>query len=48
MNRDRLRVFAVNLLGYIETAHSDIIHPTYKENTMPGRGRGRGKKPPKR
>jgi hypothetical protein len=48
MNKDRLRVFAVNLLGYIETAHSDVIHPTYKENTMPGRGRGRGKKPPKR
>ena len=49
MNRERLKVFAVNLLGYIETAHSDVIHPTHKEKTMGmGRGRGRGKKPPKR
>lgn len=49
MNRDRLRMFALNLLTYIETQHCDIIHPTHKEKTMGmGRGRGRGKKPPKR
>ena len=56
MNKERLRVFAVNLLGYIETAHSDIIHPTHKEkkmsNPLPVRGmrtkKNRDKKPPKK
>jgi len=56
MNRERLRVFAVNLIGYIETAHSDIIHPTHKEkkmtNPLPVRGmrtkKNRDKKPPRK
>lgn len=56
MNKERLRVFAVNLLGYIETAHSDIIHPTHKEkkmsNPLPTRGmrtkKNRDKKPPRK
>ena len=58
MNRQRLRVFAVNLLGYIETAHSDVIHPTHKEkkmtNPLPVRGmrtktnKKRYPKPPKK
>jgi hypothetical protein len=47
---DRLAVFAERLLDYIKTQHTDIIHPTYKtpEERKMGRGRGRGKKPPKR
>lgn len=49
MNITRLRSFALNLLSYIETTHTELLHPTYKEKTMGmGRGRGRGKKPPKR
>ncbi len=43
----RLDAFARNLVTYITNAHTDLIHPTHKEKTM-GRGRGRGKKPPKR
>jgi hypothetical protein len=46
IDRYRLKVFAERLVDYIETQHTDIQHPTYKEKTMPGRGRGR--KPPKR
>jgi hypothetical protein len=48
---DRLEVFAQQLIEYITTQHTTAIHPTYKtkeERAMPGRGRGRGKKPPKR
>lgn len=51
---DRLEVFAGRLIEYITTQHTDRIHPTYKtkeERIMKkamGRGRGRGKKPPKR
>ena len=45
---ERLEHWAVNLVSYINTEHTDLLHPTYKEKTMPGRGRGRGKKPPKR
>jgi hypothetical protein len=50
MSMDRLAVFAERLLDYIKTQHTDIIHPTYKtpEERKMGRGRGRGKKPPKR
>lgn len=52
MTIGRLEVFANRLIEYITTEHTKIIHPTYKikENTMPGRGKGRGKgrKPPKR
>jgi hypothetical protein len=57
INRDRLRTFAQNLLQYIETMHTDIIHPTHKEkdmnNPLPVRGMRTAKnkkrpKPPKR
>lgn len=56
MNRDRLRTFALNLLGYIETTHTDITHPTHKEkkmtNPLPVRGmrtkKNRDKKPPRK
>lgn len=52
INLERLRKFAVNLVSYIETPHTDITHPTYKtpeEKKMKkkkkggGRGRGRGR-----
>lgn len=50
MTIDRLEVFAGRLIEYITTQHTDIIHPTYKttEERKMGRGRGKGKKPPKR
>jgi hypothetical protein len=50
VNLDQLEIIAQRLIEYIKTKHTDLIHPTYKlkEKTMPGRGRGRGKKPPKR
>ena len=55
MTPQRLRVFAENLIEYITTAHTEVLHPTHKtieERAMMkkamGRGRGRGKKPPKR
>ena len=47
MDIERLSKWATNIVGYITKTHTDKIHPTYKEKTM-GRGRGRGKKPPKR
>ncbi len=56
MNRDRLRTFALNLMQYIETTHTDITHPTHKEknmNPLPTRGMRTAKnkkrpKPPKK
>ena len=48
MDQQRLNKWASNLAGYITKTHTEFVHPTYKEKTMPGRGRGRGKKPPKR
>jgi hypothetical protein len=48
MSIERLEHWASNLVGYINSTHTELTHPTYKEKTMPGRGRGRGKKPPKR
>jgi hypothetical protein len=50
MTLDRLEVFAGRLIEYIKTQHTDISHPTYKtkEERKMGRGRGKGKKPPKR
>lgn len=54
VNLDQLEVIAQRLIEYIKTKHTDLIHPTYRtpeerkmKKTM-GRGRGRGKKPPKR
>jgi hypothetical protein len=47
MTLDRLEHWAVNLVGYINSQHSDLIHPKHKEPNM-GRGRGKGKRPPKR
>ena len=45
----RLNAISNNLVTYITTQHTNILHPTYKERAMGmGRGRGRGKKPPKR
>lgn len=43
---ERLQNLSNNLVRYINSTHTDLTHPTYKEKTMPGRGRGR--KPPKR
>ena len=56
MNKDRLRTFALNLLQYIETTHTEITHPTHKDKTMkalPVRGMRTAKnkkrpKPPKK
>lgn len=51
MSIDRLKIFAERLVTYMTEEHSDVLHPTYKtkeERKMPGRGRGKGKKPPKR
>ena len=55
---ERLRSFSENLISYLEEEYADIVHPTYKtseERKMQakvkkamGRGRGKGKKPPKR
>jgi len=48
---ERLSKWALNIVDYITKTHSDLQHPTYKEKTMKkamGRGRGKGKKPPKR
>ena len=47
---DRLELFSKNLTNYLIEEYEDIVHPTYKtkEKKMPGRGRGKGKKPPKR
>ena len=50
INMSRLSAFADNLIEYlVADPVSELLHPTYKlkEPTM-GRGRGRGKKPPKR
>lgn len=45
----RLAQIANNLIRYLTADPvSEYLHPTYKEPKMPGRGRGRGKKPPKR
>jgi hypothetical protein len=50
MNITRLKTFAERLIEYIEQEHTDILHPTHKtlEEKKMGRGRGKGKKPPKR
>jgi regulator of sigma D len=49
LNRSRLQQFAQNLVTYIETQHTDIHHPKHKEKQMGyGKGKGGGKKPPKR
>jgi len=47
---DRLENFTGNLINYLKKEYEDVVHPTYKtkEKKMPGRGRGKGKKPPKR
>ena len=47
----RLSKFSENLIKYLTAdSISDLVHPTYKlkEKTMPGRGKGRGGRPPKR
>ena len=51
MTSVRLTHFIDNLIDYLTRDYEDIVHPTYKtreERKMSGRGRGRGKKPPKR
>lgn len=48
---EKLRTFSKNLMQYIEEEYEDIVHPTYKtpeERKMKSKGRGKGKKPPKR
>lgn len=42
----KLRKFAENLVDYIQTTHTDIIHPKHKEKAM-YKKKG-GKKPPKK
>ncbi len=50
----RLESIARNLIHYLTVTHTDITHPTHltaeerKMKKTMGRGRGRGKKPPKR
>lgn len=45
----RLSKIADNLIVYLTADPvSEYLHPTYKEKTMPGRGKGRGGRPPKR
>ena len=47
----RLANISKNLIKYLTAdAVSEYLHPTFKlkETAMPGMGRGRGKKPPKR
>lgn len=46
---ERLARWAAAVVPYITKTHTDLIHPRHKikEQTM-GRGRGRGRKPPKR
>lgn len=54
MTTARLTAFANKLIEYITTEHTEIRHPTHltpeekKMKKTMGRGRGRGKKPPKR
>jgi hypothetical protein len=50
VDMNKLEVIAGRLIEYIKTQHTDILHPKHKikEPKMPGRGRGKGKKPPKR
>lgn len=52
MTVERLEVFAGQLIEYIKTQHTEVLHPTYKtqeEKTMAkkqkggGRGKGRGR-----
>lgn len=53
---ERLTGISQRLIAYITDKHTDLTHPTYKtkeerdmnKKTQMGRGRGRGKKPPKR
>jgi len=50
VNIERLSKLADNLINYlVADAKSEFLHPTYKiKEPKMGRGRGRGKKPPKR
>lgn len=50
INIQRLRGIAENLIKYLETSHTDILHPTYKtpeerkmKKKKKGGGRGRGR-----
>lgn len=47
INPQRLRSFAENLVDYIMTTHTDIIHPRHKEKAV-YKHKGSGKKPPKK
>lgn len=42
----RLRQFADNLVDYIQTTHTDLVHPRHKEKTVAYKKKS--KKPPKR
>ena len=44
----RLNAISNNLVTYILTEHTDILHPTYKEPKMQYKKKGGGKKPPKK
>jgi hypothetical protein len=50
VNIERLSKLADNLIKYlVADAKSEFLHPTFKiKEPKMGRGRGRGKKPPKR
>lgn len=49
MDHNRLKTWASNLVDYIQTTHTDILHPSYKtkETKMAYKKKG-GKKPPKK
>lgn len=50
MTMTRLTTFAERLITYMQTQHTEVLHPTYKtkEERMAYKKKGGGKKPPKR
>lgn len=50
ITNDRLAHIAANLMDYIQTTHTDLVHPTHKESKMKNayKKKGGGRKPPKK
>jgi hypothetical protein len=50
MSQQRLKTFARNLVDYITSTHTDLLHPTHKEPKMKTsyKKKGGGKRPPKK